>query len=202
MKRAIPWAMILLRAVMGPLLVLAAWKHVPGGILAAVVVLMLLDDITDGILARRWGCDTPTLRLSDSAADTVFYLGTAVAIWFRAPHVLLANRWLIVTLFALEGLSFCFDIAKYRKAASYHSYLAKFWGLVLATAIVCALSTGGPVWLVGIAAALGILVNLEGLAMSLLLPRWQNDVKTLVAALRLRRAQLVSMGKGLSDGSN
>jgi len=36
----------------------------------------------------------------------------------------------------------------------------------------------------------GIVTNLEGLTMSLMLPRWQNDVKTLAAARRLRREML------------
>jgi phosphatidylglycerophosphate synthase len=186
MKRAIPWAMVIVRAVMGPLLVLAAWQRVPGWLLAAIVVLMLLDDIADGMLARRWGCDTPKLRLSDSMADTIFYLGTAVAVWLRAPHTLYANRWLIIALLALEGARYVFDFAKFHKAASYHSYLAKFWGLVFASAIVCVLTLAGPDWLVALAASLGIVVNFEGLAMSFILPYWQNDVKTLAVALRIR----------------
>jgi hypothetical protein len=36
----------------------------------------------------------------------------------------------------------------------------------------------------------GIFVNLEGLTMSLMLPRWKNDVKTLPAAWRLRKQML------------
>ena len=180
---------------MGPLLAIGAWKSVQGVVLAVIVVLMLLDDIADGILARRWGCDTPTLRLSDSIADTIFYLGTAVAVWIRAPHTLYATRWLIVSLFALEGARHIFDFAKFRKAASYHSYLAKFWGLILTTAIVCALTSGGPVWIVGAAASLGIAANLEGLAMSIILPHWQNDVKTLTVALKIRASAKAQAAK-------
>jgi hypothetical protein len=33
-------------------------------------------------------------------------------------------------------------------------------------------------------------VNLEGLAMSLMLPRWKNDVKTLGRAWELRKSML------------
>ena len=43
--------------------------------LATIVVIALVDDIYDGVMARRWDCDTPAMRMSDSLADTVFYLG-------------------------------------------------------------------------------------------------------------------------------
>jgi hypothetical protein len=38
---------------------------------------------------------------------------------------------------------------------------------------------------------LGIIANVEGLLISLVLPRWQADVPTLVHALRARRAWAV-----------
>jgi phosphatidylglycerophosphate synthase len=186
MKVVIPWSMVIGRAAMGPMLVaMTAWGAA-GWVLSAVVVLMLVDDIADGMVARHWGTDSPALRLADSCADTVFYLGTAVAMWLRAPQTLRENLYLIVALFALEAGRYILDFAKFGKAASYHSYMAKAWGLVLALAIVCVLGRGGPVWMVTVAAALGILVNLEGVMMSLLLPQWQNDVKTLGVAMRIR----------------
>jgi CDP-diacylglycerol--glycerol-3-phosphate 3-phosphatidyltransferase len=185
-KVVIPWSMVIGRAVMGPMLVaMTAWG-VAGWVLSAVVVLMLVDDIADGMVARHWGMDSPALRLVDSCADTVFYLGTAVAMWLRAPQTLRENLYLIVALFALEAGRYVLDFAKFGKAASYHSYMAKAWGLVLAIAIVCVLARGAPVWMITVAAALGVLVNLEGVTMSLLLPRWQNDVKTLRVAMRIR----------------
>jgi phosphatidylglycerophosphate synthase len=185
-KVVIPWSMVISRAVMGPVLVAITTWGVAGWVLSTIVVLTLVDDIADGMLARHWGTASPALRLADSCADTVFYLGTAVAMWLRAPQTLRENVYLIVVLFALEAGRYVLDFAKFGKAASYHSYMAKAWALVLALAIVCVLARGGPVWMVTVAAALGILVNLEGVAMSLLLPQWQNDVKTLGVAMRIR----------------
>ena len=48
------------------------------------------------------------------------------------------------------------------------------------------LQADGP--LVAAAVYMGILADLEGLAVSFVLPRWQTDVPTLFHALRLRRA--------------
>jgi phosphatidylglycerophosphate synthase len=186
--------MVLGRAVMGPLMVLAAWRGVAGWVLGAAVIAMLVDDIVDGVVARRWGLDSASLRLSDSCADTIFYLGTVGALWLRSPASLRSNWVLIATVFGMEALRYLFDLVKFRKAASYHSYLAKLWGLVLASAIVCVLVKGEPNWPITAAAILGIVVNLEGLAMSLVLPHWQNDVKTLWIAIRIREAAALAAG--------
>lgn len=188
MKRSIPWLMIFVRAAFGPGIILAERAHSSGLVLAVIILIGLVDDVLDGMVARRWNTDTPHLRLADSIADTIFYLGAAVALWYRSPQILRENAWLLLALFSLEAFRYLFDFIKYRRGASYHSYLAKAWGLVLAAALVGAFL--GAAWLVRTAILLGIVVNLEGLTMSLLLPRWQNDVKTLPAAMRLRRAMI------------
>jgi CDP-diacylglycerol--glycerol-3-phosphate 3-phosphatidyltransferase len=180
--------MVLLRIVLCPTIVWGAWRGWPGAWLAAIVVLALLDDIADGMVARRLGCDTPAIRLADSLADTIFYLGVVLALWLRVPHLLRTNAVLLVALFSLEALRYGFDLWKFGKPASYHSYLAKAWGLVLAAAVVATLAHGGPRWAIAAALTFGLVTNFEGLLMSLLLRRWQNDVKTLAAALRLRAA--------------
>jgi CDP-diacylglycerol--glycerol-3-phosphate 3-phosphatidyltransferase len=184
---AISWAMVLLRVALCPGIVLAARAGWDGRWLGLIVLLALLDDIYDGVLARRWGCDTPLLRRADSWADTVFYLGVAAALWFREPGVLRRNAVLLSLLLAMELLRHLFDWFKFRRAASYHSWLAKLWGLVMGVAVICALSFGGPRWLLSASLVLGILADVEGLTMSLILPRWQNDVKGIGPALRLRR---------------
>ncbi len=196
MKTAVPWTMVIVRVLMGPGIVALTMWGVTGRVLSVIVIAMLLDDIADGMVARRFGTDTPRLRLADSCADTVFYLGTAVAMWMRAPLSLWQNVWLIAVLFVLEAGRYLLDFAKFGKATSYHSYLAKAWGLVLVVVIVAVLVHGGPAWLVTVAAGLGVIVNLEGVAMSLMLPRWQNDVKTLAVAMRIRASLTQAAGEG------
>ena len=188
-KANIPWAMAAIRAAMGPVIVLGERAHWSGSTLAFILLSALLSDIFDGVLARRWNTDTPALRLFDSMADTVFYISVALALFLGQPSLLLSHWIMLAALFSLEVLRFVFDIGKFGKPASYHSYLAKLWGLLLAAAVFShfAFSYGG---LLPAAVLLGILCNLEGLAMSLLLPTWCNDVKTLAVALRLRRQLL------------
>jgi CDP-diacylglycerol--glycerol-3-phosphate 3-phosphatidyltransferase len=186
-REQLPWAMAASRALLGPALIAGEKCGWNGMTLAWMVVTALLSDIFDGVLARHWRCDTPGVRLFDSMADTVFYGSAAIAVWIGQPALLRENAGLLATLLALEGVSFGLNFAKFGKPASYHSYLAKAWGLTLATAVVAAFAfqQGSP--LLPVALALGIICNLEGLAMSLALPMWRKDVKTLNAAWELRQ---------------
>jgi hypothetical protein len=77
---------------------------------------------------------------------------------------------------------------KFGKPASYHSYLAKTWGLVMAIAVVGVFVLHRESALVPLALMLGVLCDLEGLLMSLVMPEWRKDIKTLRAAWELRNA--------------
>jgi phosphatidylglycerophosphate synthase len=189
-RRLVPWLMIAIRALGCALIIVGARRGWAGGWLGAIVVLALLSDIYDGILARLWGHETAQLRVSDSVADTIFYLGVLAALWLREPQVLRGNWQLLVGLLGLEAFRYVFDLWKFRRLASYHSYMAKAWGLLIAVAVVAVLSFGGLRLLISVALIFGVVVNLEGLAMSVMLPRWKNDVKTLWRAWDLRKAML------------
>jgi CDP-diacylglycerol--glycerol-3-phosphate 3-phosphatidyltransferase len=154
---AIPWAMAAGRALLGPMTITGAKCGWNGATLAGIVVTALLSDIFDGVLARRCGCDSAAVRLFDSMSDMVFYLCVGTAIWIGHPQVWRANGGLLAALLGLEAARMAVEIARYGKPASYHSYLAK-----------------------------GIACNLEGLAMTLVLPVWRRDVKGLRAAWVLR----------------
>jgi hypothetical protein len=99
-----------------------------------------------------------------------------------------AELWgLLLVLLGLEAVRFVFDFAKFGRPASYHSYLAKLWGLVMAVAVVGVFALHHANVLVPAALVLGILCNVEGLAMSVVMPVWRKDVKTFAVAWRIRR---------------
>ena len=185
-KEQIPWLMAAARAVLGPVLIVGAECGWNGLALAAIVAAALLSDIYDGVLARRWKCDTAGVRLFDSMADTVFYLCTAVALWITLPLLWRSYAGLLVGLLALEGVRFAFDFVKFGKPASYHSYLAKAWGLVMAIAVIGSFAARRASVLIPVALVLGILCNVEGLAMSWVMPLWRKDIKTLREAWGIR----------------
>jgi len=185
-RNLIPWLMAAGRAMLGLALVIGENCGWSGATLASIVIVALLSDIFDGILARRWNCDTAAVRLFDSMADTVFYLCAVLAVYTGLPAIWHAYRSALMLLLAMEGARILFDLAKFRKPASYHSYLAKTWGLVLAAAVVTLFATQRTTPMMTAAVILGILCNLESAIMSLILPTWNRDVKTLQSAWRLR----------------
>ena len=185
-RAAIPWAMTAGRAAMGPVLAVAAANGWNGGVLAGMVVVALLSDIFDGVLARRWGCDTAAVRLFDSMADTFFYLFVGWALWIVRPEVWRANAGLLAAVVGLEAFRFGLDFVKFGKPASYHSYLAKTWGLTLAVAVVASFIAGNADMLMKVALGVGVANLCEGIVMSVMLPVWCRDVKTLRVAWGLR----------------
>ena len=186
-KQQIPWLMAAARIALGPIIVLGQGRHWSSTTLVALILTGLLSDIFDGILARRWHCDTPAGSLFDSMADTVFYAGVAIALWIGHPHLWQTNARLLAALIALEATRFAFDFAKFRKPASYHSYIAKTWGLLIAVAVIAEFATNRANTLISASLLFGIVCDLEGLAMSFILPAWRSEVKTLRAAWHLRR---------------
>jgi len=188
MHRTIPWLMVIFRASLAPLMVAATLcLPAPQTWLGSMIAAGFLSDVYDGVLARRWGTDTAALRLCDSAVDTFFYLGVLAAVIIRHRPVLLERIWLLVAVLLLEALRLAFDWIKFRRMASYHSYAAKLWGVLLAIATIALLCFDRAYWLLTVALIWGILCDLEGLIMSALLPVWTRDVKTLGRAIELRR---------------
>ncbi len=190
-RKSIPWTMVAFRTMLGPLLVIVALRvAAPEPWLGALIAAGFVSDVYDGILARRWGTATAALRIADSAADTVFYIGVLAAVVERHWPVIRDRIWWLAALLFCEALRWLFDWAKYRRMASYHSYASKLWSALLATATISLLCFDRGFWLVTVALAWGILCDLEGLTMSALLPEWTHDVKSLRRALVLRREML------------
>lgn len=186
-KSAIPWSMVVFRAILAPLVIAAAWRLArPEAWLGGMIAAAFISDVYDGILARRWETATSRLRIADSMADTAFYLCVLAAVILRHWSVLHDRMLLLAAVLALEIFRMGFDFFKFRKMASYHSYSAKLWGISLAAAAIAVLCCDGGYWLVSLSLALGILSDLEGLAISVTLPAWAHDVRSLRTAVALR----------------
>lgn len=184
----IPLALTALRALLAPVMVtLALFAPLPAAF-GACLIAAFLSDVFDGVVARRLGIATPNLRRLDSLADTLFYVATTFAAWRLYPQVIEEHAVALGLLIALELARYAFYLAKFRREASYHMWSSKLWGLVLFAAFFALLAVGytGP-WM-GAPLYVGIAADLEGLAISAVLPHWQADVPTLVHALKARAA--------------
>lgn len=186
MKRLIPWLLVLSRIVLAPVAIWLAIAQVPKPIWMGQFACAALSDWLDGKLARRWGTATPGLRQADSIADTVYVLALAISLWISHEDIIYAHRWGIGLVIALELLRYPLDWWRFGRGASYHAWSAKLFGmsLVIAVSAIVLFDDAGP--LLWISLFIGIVSEVEGIAISLVLPRWTHDVKSVKAALALR----------------
>ena len=187
LQRSLPWALVWLRLLLAPVMLLLAWFWPVPSAFGICLALAFFSDVFDGVLARRWGSVTPALRRFDSLVDTLFCLAALGAVWLRYPEVLQAAGLLLGALLALELLRYVVDLAKFGREASYHMWSAKLWAAALYLAFFMVLVAGqGGLWVTA-ALVLGIVSDLEGLATSLVLTEWRHDLPSLLHAWRLRR---------------
>ncbi len=152
----------------------------------ACITIAFVSDIFDGVIARRLNVATPGMRRLDSIADSLFYVAAAVAAWLLYPRVIGEHFASLLLLAALEVARYVLDFAKFRREASYHTWSSKVWGVTLFMAFFALLAMGFTGQAVAAAIYVGIFVDIEGLAISLVLEDWRADVPSIFHALKLR----------------
>ena len=188
MIHRLPLGLTALRAALAPVLLLLAWNGAPHWLFAPCLVMAFLSDVFDGIIARRLGVATPGLRRLDSLADSLFYLCALAVAWQQHPSALRSRMAPLALLLSLELLRYGFDLVKFRREASYHMWSSKLWGIALFAGFLALLAWDADSGWVSAAVWLGILADLEGLAISWALPVWRSDVPSLWHALRIARS--------------
>ena len=183
----IPLALTALRALLAPVVVALALLWPRPWAFALCLVAAFLSDLFDGIVARRLGVATPALRRLDSGADSLFYVGALFAAWHLHPSVIAHHAVSLALLAALEVARYVLDLLKFGREASYHMWSSKLWGLALFAGFFSLLAQGVDGLAVDAAVGLGLLADLEGLAISWVLREPLTDVPSLVHALRIAR---------------
>jgi CDP-diacylglycerol--glycerol-3-phosphate 3-phosphatidyltransferase len=182
----IPAALAILRFFIGPLLLLNAIDGKTDAWFIVEFVTAFLSDIFDGVIARRLGVSTASLRKADSWADVCLYLCVAVSAFLVHPDVVIAFSNLLSAVVGIQLIWWVVNLAKYGQPASYHTYSAKAWGVTLFVATIALFGFGYGGLTLSLAIAVGIIHTLEEIAMTLILPKWTHDVLSIVHALRLR----------------
>ncbi len=183
----IPWALILLRATLAPLAVFLAYHGYPRWIWLLQFAIAVLSDWYDGKLARRWGVVTAGLRQADSVADTFYALAILGSLWLIDKEIILNHLFGIGLVIGLETVRYPLDWVRFGRGASYHAISARLFGasLVIATIAIIGFDTTQPyLW---ICIALGVVSELEGIAISMILPQWTHDVAHIGVAMQIRR---------------
>ncbi len=182
----IPIMLTITRMLLAPVMVWLAICNPLPMLFGICLVIAFLSDVFDGIIARRLNVATPNLRRLDSITDSIFYIAAMFAAWCLHPEIIKSHRTALIALISIEITRYIFDLIKYRRETSYHMWSSKLWGIFLFIGFIQILVMGKDgVW-VELAIYMGILADIEGLVISLILKNWKNDVPTFIHALKLR----------------
>jgi phosphatidylglycerophosphate synthase len=186
---AVPRLLSLLRAALGPVVVLLAYFWSNPAAFAACLTAAFLSDVFDGVVARRLGIATASLRRLDSIADSIFYFSALWAVWVLHPEAISKNLHVLGALLLLESARYAYDFWKFRREASYHMWSSKLWGIALFCGFFAVLVFGNDGFPVSAAIVMGIVADVEGLLISMTLRSWRHDVPTIFHAMKLRAGE-------------
>jgi phosphatidylglycerophosphate synthase len=185
--KKIPWILIYLRFFLTIIAIAFGYFQILGMAYVLLLAAAAATDYYDGVLARKYGVETATLRQWDSIADTVFFLGVLIGMWMAHPEVYTTYKWGIYAILGLEVLRYVIDISKFRRGASYHAWSAKTFGVSLLIATIAVMGFGISMPFFPIAIIIGIVSQVEGLLMSLILKEWAYNIKHIGLALKMRK---------------
>ncbi|MGD9645165.1 MAG: CDP-alcohol phosphatidyltransferase family protein [Pirellulales bacterium] len=174
-------------------LVALAWSG-GGALVVPLFLVLLLSDWIDGKLAILWKQQTTFGARLDSLADVTFYSAVLIALALLKADVILAELAWIVPAIVAYGLSCLVGWLKFRKIPTYHTRGAKT-GWLLAGLTVVAIFAREWHWPVRALGIWELLVNVEAILITLVLPTSLVDVPSLYHAYTARRRLLSQNGE-------
>lgn len=151
-----------------------------------LAIAALLSDVLDGALARRLGASSETGRLLDSWADLLIAMVSFVGATLLWPDTMREEAgYFAIVLTALVAPN-AWGLLRYRRLLGYHTISAKASGVFLAVGAV-ALFIGLTPIPFRLAAFIELAVAAEYIAISLILPGWNGEMKSVLHAWRQRR---------------
>ena len=197
MKNKIPQLLIFFRLILGPIMILLTHKF--GTLirfeLVFLILLGLISDIFDGIIARKLEISSENLRRLDSQVDVVFWLCVGFCAWILHPEIIYEFRYFIVIVFLMEALTYVFSFIKFRKETCTHALLSKLWGLSLCVVFLSIIGFGYGGIAVCSCGILGIIGHLDVYLIIYFLPKWQHDIPSCYHAFLIKKGIAIKRNK-------
>lgn len=170
------------RFIAAPALLWLAWKN-HGIAFMILLAVSFLTDLLDGLAARLTGQVSQFGATLDSWADVITYLTIALACWWLWPDVVRRELVYVVLIVASCLLPAFAGFGKFGRFTSYHT-----WGVKIAAASMglslYVMFLGGPAWPFQIAAVICIFAAIEEIALTLLLPEPESNVRSVWDVLK------------------
>ncbi len=187
--KKIPFILVIFRACVAVFLLLDGFDKHLSTYFVPLFVLASLSDIFDGVIARKYNIVTEFLRRADSVTDLYFYACIFISLYSCfGSNIQSSVKFAFLVLIFLQVVSWVFSLIKFRQLTSYHSCLAKAWGLSLFVLVldVCVNQQFGRVfWISALIACLSLC---EDIVITFILQKPQYDVLSIVDAFKRNRA--------------
>ena len=179
----VPNLLSILRILIAPLLLVSAATG-RAGLFVFLFILSLVSDALDGFLARRLNQVSGLGAQLDSWGDLATYLAAPAGVWLLWPALVRREQTFI--LLGLGGFLFpiLLRFCKFGRLTSYHTRAARLAAVLLGFATPLLLA-GGPPYPFRLAILLFLLAELEEVAITLHLKRWQANIPSFWHCRRL-----------------
>lgn len=183
--RSIPTALTIFRLLSAPVLMVLAYMGRERYFLWLAIA-ALLSDVLDGALARRLGASSETGRLLDSWADLLIAMVSFAGATLLWPDTMREEAGYFALVLAALVIPNAWGLLRFRRLLGYHTISAKASGVLLAVGAV-ALFIGLTPIPFRLAALIELAVAAEYIAISLILPGWTGEMKSVMHAWRQRK---------------
>jgi phosphatidylglycerophosphate synthase len=193
----IPILLIYSRLVIGFVIIFLSVPHLSSLriFIAALIVLGLITDIFDGIIARRLNISSQKLRRMDSSVDQVFWICCLIGAYFVCPAFFTTNWLKLLILVFVEVLTYVVCFIKFKKEVATHAITSKIWTLTIMGALINVVLSCNSVILFNVCFWLGIITRFEIIAILLIIKEWTNDVPSVYHAILLRKGKPIKRNK-------
>jgi CDP-diacylglycerol--glycerol-3-phosphate 3-phosphatidyltransferase len=184
-KLTLPNLLTGFRFVAAPLLLWLAW-HGHGIAFMELLAVAFLTDLFDGMAARLTGQVSQFGATLDSWADVITYLTIALCCWWLWPDVV-SREWIYVSLIIASCLFPALaGIVKFGRFTSYHTWAVKIAAASMGLTLYV-LFLDGPAWPFRVASVICILAAIEEIAITLLLPEPESNLRSVWDVLKRNR---------------
>lgn len=193
----LPILLIGFRFLLAPVMILLTYVFGAEVRLLLVVLLLLgiLSDVFDGIVARHTGVSSEKLRRMDSQTDLFFWVSAGWCTWLLNPEIVIHNKYAVVMIFVMEGLTYVLSILKFGKETCTHAFLSKIWGITLFMAFVSIIGFGQVGWPFTLAIVFALISHIDVYLIILFLPKWIHDVPSCYHAWLIRKGKSFKTNK-------
>ena len=197
MKKHIPYYFILFRLALVPVILFIGYTQGESFryVVLFLMILGLVSDIFDGIIARNIGVQTALMRRMDSQVDMLFWLSIGVYSYWIHPEIINEHIYAVRSVLCMEVLCYILAFIRFGRESAFHPILSKMWGLSLLAAFIGILgfSYGGITFY--IAVVLGVISHIDRIFITLLLPKWIHDVPSSYHAYLLGKGKEIKRNK-------